>query len=86
MTTLVLTDPLIQPEQRRAQRDHASFALRCVLEAKIEALDVRLRQRCAIAAVASGRARTDLERQVGWLRDSMAKLQARRDALLCARR
>jgi uncharacterized small protein (DUF1192 family) len=85
MSTLVLTDPLIQPEQRRAQRDHASFALRCVLEAEIEALEARLRKRSAIAAVAGGLARADLDQQVGWLRASVAKVQARRDSLYCGR-
>lgn len=80
MSTLVLTDPLIPPEKRHPQSEHASFALRCVLEAEIEALEARLRQRCAIAAVACGLARTDLEQQVGWLRDSVARLQARRNA------
>ncbi len=77
MSTLVLTDPVIQP----AQRDHANLALRCVLDAEIEALKARLRQRSAKAAAAWGLARADLDRQVGWLRDSMAKLQARRNAL-----
>jgi hypothetical protein len=81
MSTLVLTDPLIQPVQCPAQRHHANLALRAVLDAEIEALKARLRQRSTNAAVALGLARADLVRQVGWLQDSMAKLQARRDAL-----
>jgi hypothetical protein len=81
MSTLVLTDPLIQPVACPPQRDHASLALRAVLDVEIEALKARLRQRSANAAVARGLARADLVRQVGWLRDSVAKLQARRDAL-----
>jgi hypothetical protein len=81
MSTLVLTDPHIQPVQCPAQRDHANLALRCVLDAEIEALKARLRRRSANAAVARGLARADLVRQIGWLRDSVGKLQARRDAL-----
>ena len=77
MSTPVLTQPVIQP----VQRDHANVALRCVLDAEIEGLKARLRQRSANAAVACGLARADLDRQLGWLRDSVAKLQARRDAL-----
>jgi uncharacterized small protein (DUF1192 family) len=85
MNALVLTDPVIQPVQCPAQRDHANLALRRVLDAEIEALEARLRKRSANAAVASGLARADLEQQVGWLRDSLNRLQARRDALCSAR-
>ena len=81
MSTLVLTDPIAQPAPCPAQRDHANLALRCVLDAEIEALKARLRERSATAGAACGLAREDLERQFGWLRDSVAKLQARRDAL-----
>jgi hypothetical protein len=72
---------VVQPVQCRAQRDYANRALGCVLDAEIEALMARLRRRSANAAAAWGLARADLDRQVGWLRDSVAKLQARRDAL-----
>jgi hypothetical protein len=41
----------------------------------------RLLQRSTNAAVACGLALADGDRQAGWLRDSMAKLQARRGAL-----
>ena len=81
MNTLVLTDSVVQPVPRPAQRDHANHALRCVLDAEIEALKGRLRQGSANAAVACDLARADWDRQVGWLRDSLAKLQARRGAL-----
>ena len=81
MSTLVLTDPVVEPVQCAAQRDQANLALRCVLDAEIESLKARLRQRSGRAAVSSGLARADLDRQSGWLRDSVAKLQARRDAL-----
>jgi hypothetical protein len=81
MSTLVPTDPLIQPVQCPAPRDHANLALLAVLDAEIEALKARLRQWSANAAVARGLARADLVWQVGWLRDSMAKLQSRRDGL-----
>jgi hypothetical protein len=81
MSTLVLTDPAIQPVQCPAPLDHANLALRCVLDAEIEALTGRLLQRSAKTAVAGGLARDDRDRQVGWLRDSMAKLQARRGEL-----
>ena len=81
MSALVFTDSVIQPVQSPPQRDHASIALRRVLDAEIEALKVRLQQRSTIVAVACGLARADRDRQVGWLRDSMAKLQARRGAL-----
>lgn len=76
MSTLVLTDPVIQP----AQRDHANSALRCVLDAEIEALKARLQRGSANAA--GGLARADRDSRVGWLRDSLARLQARRSALL----
>ena len=82
MNTLVLTDSVVlQPVACPVQGDHANHALRCVLDAEIEALKGRLRQGSANAAVARGLARADWDRQVGWLRDSMAKLQARRGAL-----
>ena len=81
MSTLVLTDPVRRPSQCPAQRDHANLALRCVLDAEIEALKARLGQRSANDAVAGGLARAGEDSQVGWLRDSLAKLQARRDAL-----
>jgi uncharacterized small protein (DUF1192 family) len=80
MSTQVLTHPVTQPVPCPAQRDHANLALRRVLDAEIESLKARLRQRSATAAVACGLARADLDRQFGWLRDSVAKLQARRDA------
>lgn len=78
MSTLVLTHPVIQPVTCPAQRDQANLALRCVLDAEIEALKARLRRRSASAPFD---ARADLDRQFGWLLDSVAKLQARRDAL-----
>ena len=81
MSTLVLTDPVIQPVQGPSGRDHANLALRCVLDAEIEALTARLLQRSANVAIACGLARADRDQQGGWLRDSMAKLQARRSAL-----
>ena len=81
MSTLVLTDPIVQPVPCPAQRDHANLALRCVLDAEIEALEARLRQRSTTAGAPSGLPRDDLDPQLGWLRDSVAKLQARRDAL-----
>ena len=81
MSTLVLTDPTVQPAPCPAQRDHANLALRRVLDAEIEALKARLRQRSATARAAGGLPRDDLDPQLGWLRDSVAKLQARRDAL-----
>jgi hypothetical protein len=78
------TDQLFQPLPCPAQRDHANLALRGVLDAEIEALEARLRQRPANVAFAGGLARADRDRQVGWLRDSVGKLQARRDALCSA--
>jgi len=81
MSTLVLTDPIVQPAPCPAQRDQANIALRCVLDAEIEALKARLRQRSATAGAASGPRGDDMDQQLGWLRDSVAKLQARRDAL-----
>jgi hypothetical protein len=81
MSTLVRTDPLLQPLRCPTQRDHADLALGRILDAEIDALKARLRQRSANAAVVWGLARADLDRQIGWLLDSMAKLQARRDAL-----
>ena len=81
MSTLFLADQIVQPVPSSAQRDHANLALRCVLDAEIEALKGRLRRRAAEAVVADDAARADLDRQVGWLRGSVAKLQARRDQL-----
>lgn len=81
MSTLVITDPVTGPVASPDQREHANHALRCVLDAEIEALKGRLLQQCANAAVACGQARADRDCQVGWLRDSLAKLQARRGAL-----
>jgi len=81
MSTLVLADPAIQPVQCPAGRDHANLALLRVLDAEIEALTGRLRQRSADVAIACGLARADQIRQVDWLRQSMAKLQVRRGAL-----
>ena len=78
MSTLVLTHPVVQPVTCAAQRDQANLALRCVLDAEIAALKARLGQQSANAPFD---ARADRGRQHGWLRDSMAKLQARRDAL-----
>ncbi len=80
MSTLVL-EPVIQAAQRPGHRDHANLALRSVLDAEIHAIKNRLRHRSANAAVACGLARADRDSPVGWLRDSLAKLQARRDAL-----
>lgn len=80
MNALVLTNLVVEPTQCPAQRDHANVALRCVLDAEIESVKARLRQRSADAALACGLARADLDRQFGWLRNSLAKLQARRDA------
>jgi hypothetical protein len=81
MSTLVLADQVIQAAPCPAPRDHANRALRYVLDAEIEALKGRLRQRSAYAAIACGLAPADRDRRAGWLRDSLAKLQARRDAL-----
>ena len=81
MNTLVLTDPIVQPAPCPTQRDHANIALRCVLDAEIEALKARLRQRSAAAGATSRLPGDDRDQQFGWLRDSVAKLQARRDAL-----
>lgn len=81
MSTLVLTHPVTQPVRCPAQRDHANLALLAVLDAEIEALKGRLRKKSANAPFAGDGARADLDRQSGWLQDSVAKLQARRDAL-----
>ena len=81
MSTLVRTDPVITSVEAPAGRNHANLALRYVLDAEIEALTGRLLQRSANVAIACGLARAERDRQVGWLRDSMAKLQARRGAL-----
>ena len=81
LSTLVLTDQVIQRVQRPPRRDYADLALRRVLDAEIEALTDRLLQRSANVATACGLARADRDRQIGWLKDSMAKLQARRGAL-----
>lgn len=79
MSTLVLTDPVLQPAQSPAQRDHANLALRRVLDAEIDALKARLQR--GSANPAGGLARADRGSQVGWLRESLARLQARRSAL-----
>ena len=81
MSTHVLTDPATEPVVCPEQRDQGNLALRRVLDAEIEAVKVRLRQRSADAAVACGPARADQDCKIGWLQDSLAKLQARRDAL-----
>ena len=81
MRTGVLADSDAQPVPGPEQRVHANLALRCVLDAEIEALKARLLKRSADAAAACGLARSDWDRQVSWLRDSLAKLQARRNAL-----
>ena len=81
MSTLGLVGQMVQPVSYPVQRDHANRALRCVLDAEIEGLKARLQQRYANAGIGSGVAGVDWDRQVGWLRDSMAKLQARRGAL-----
>ena len=81
MSTLVLTDPVRRLSQCPAQRDHANLALRYVLDAEIEALKARLLRRSANGAVDRGPARADGDDQIGWLQDSLAKVQARRDAL-----
>lgn len=79
--TLVLTDPLAQPLKTPARQGHANLALLCILDAEIEALRSRIRQRSANAAVVFSLGRADLDRQGGWLHDSLARLQTRRDAL-----
>ena len=81
MKRLVLAEPATEPVVCPEQRDQANLALRCVLDAEIEALKVRLRQRSADAAGADALARAGQDCQLGWLQDSLAKLQARRDAL-----
>jgi hypothetical protein len=81
MSAIVITDPVIEPESSPEQREHANHALCCVLDAEIEALKARLLQRSADAEAASGQDREDQECQVGWLLDSLAKLEARRRAL-----
>jgi hypothetical protein len=81
MSLLLVADSLIQPVQCPAWRDHANVALGRILDAEIEALKARLRQRSANTALDWGLARSDLDRPLGWLRDSVAKLQARRDML-----
>ena len=81
MSSIVLSDPVIQSVSCPAQRHQANLALRCVLDAEIEGLKARLRQRSANAAAGCDQARADWDRQIGWLRDSLAKLQARRLAL-----
>lgn len=82
MSTVFLSDPRAEPVRCPERQGHANLALRCILEAEIEALQSRLQQRSAKSAVARGLARVDLDRQVAWLRDGVAKLQARLDALL----
>ena len=81
MSTLVLADPVTQTAPCHAHQHHANRALRSVLDAEIEGLTGRLRQRTANAAVACGLAPADRDRRATWLQDSLAKLQARRDAL-----
>ena len=81
MSTVVDTNPAVRPGAHPAERGHANLGLRCVLDAEIEALKTRLQKKSADAAVARGPARADQDRQVAWLRFSLAKLQARRDAL-----
>lgn len=81
MRTHVLSRPVIQPVPSPAQRDQANLALLRILDAEIEALEARLLQRSANAPFARRLDQADLARQLGWLRDSVAKLQARRDAL-----
>jgi hypothetical protein len=84
MSLLVVADPLIRPVQCSAWRDHANVALGRILDAEIEALKARLGQRCANTALDWGLARSgrsDMDRQLGWLRDSVTKLQSRRDML-----
>jgi hypothetical protein len=81
MCPLAHTDPVIQAVVCPAQQDQANLALRCVLDAEIEALKDRLRQRSAEVAVPCGLAQADQDCQTGWLQDSLTKLQARRDAL-----
>ena len=81
MSTVVLPDPVVQPVPPPAQRHHANLALRFVLDAEIEALKARHLQRSANAQLDRGLTRADLDRQLGWLLDSVAKLQVRRDAL-----
>ena len=81
MSAVVIIEPATQPVECPAQRGQANIALQCVLDAEIEALKARLRQGAADAGAACGPAGADRDCQVGWLRDSLAKLQARRDAL-----
>jgi hypothetical protein len=80
MSTVVLTDPPIELAQCPPQRNHANLALLCVLDAEIEALKGRLLQRSRKAGVVGDLAGVESDRQLGWLQDSMAKLQARRCA------
>jgi uncharacterized small protein (DUF1192 family) len=79
--TLVLTGPVIAPVQVPTRREHSNLALGSILDAEIEALKARLVRRSANASMVWGLARADLDPQVGWLRDSLAKLQARRNTL-----
>ena len=81
MSTLVRKDPVTESVPCPAQRDQANLALRCVLDAEIEALKDRLQQRSANDGIARESAPADRDRPVSWLQDSLAKLQARRDAL-----
>ena len=76
MSTLVVTDPTVQPAPCHAQRDHANLALRRVLDAEIEALKARLRQRSTTAGASSGLPRDDLDPQLGWLRDSVGSCRS----------
>lgn len=81
MSTLFLADQVVQPVPGSAQRNCANLALGGVLDAEIAGLKARLRRRSADAADAGEVARADLDRQVRWLRESVAKLQARRAEL-----
>jgi hypothetical protein len=81
VSTFVHIDPLIQRMPDPAHRDQADFALRCVLDAEIEALNARLEQGSENVAAVCGLARADLDRAGDWLRDSVTKLQDRRNSL-----
>ena len=81
MRAVVLTVHDAQPAPTPGQQGHANLALRCVLDAEIEALKSRLGRRSANAALACGLARADRDPQADWLQASLAKLQARRGAL-----
>ena len=80
MKALVRREPVTEPVACSAHQDYAHLALRCVLDAEIEALEGRLQQASADSAEAGDVAGAE-DCPLGWLRDSLAKLQARRDAL-----